>query len=211
MNEIKIENMIGPSETIMWKGHPDKKCFIMESIFNPMLFFSLIWLLFDLTFISALINSMMPSPDADVPNPGITDFLPYILFFSIHLMPVWIYLGGIIGSIINHKKETFLLTDKAVYIYHGGLGSTIMRIEYRDIEYISFKRGLFDNIFGVGDIYFNRYNEISYSRKRNQRNMFIFKDIPDFERVYQKAVRLLQEAKLPDGEEESSSRDKFGY
>ena len=51
----------------------------------------------------------------------------------------------------------------------------------------------------------------THLEKRNQRNMFIFKDIPDFERVYQKAVRLLQEAKLPDGEEESSSRDKFGY
>lgn len=32
-----LETMIGNNENILWRGRPDKKCFIFESIFNAML------------------------------------------------------------------------------------------------------------------------------------------------------------------------------
>ena len=33
--ESELELMIGKDEKILWKGRPNKKCFILESIFNP--------------------------------------------------------------------------------------------------------------------------------------------------------------------------------
>ena len=34
-NELKM--MIGSEETILYEGKPDKKCFLFESIFHPLL------------------------------------------------------------------------------------------------------------------------------------------------------------------------------
>ena len=35
VNELK--SMVGNEETILYEGKPDKKCFLFESIFNPLL------------------------------------------------------------------------------------------------------------------------------------------------------------------------------
>ena len=43
----ELATMVGKDEKILWFSKPDKKCFILESIFNPMLPFALLWLLFD--------------------------------------------------------------------------------------------------------------------------------------------------------------------
>ena len=32
-----LKGMIGENEKILWEGKPSKKCFILESIFNPLL------------------------------------------------------------------------------------------------------------------------------------------------------------------------------
>ena len=40
-NELKL--LIGKDEKIIYAGKPNKKCFIFESIFNPLLPFALIW------------------------------------------------------------------------------------------------------------------------------------------------------------------------
>lgn len=42
MNE-QLKAMIGKNETIYYEGKPDKKTFVLESIFNPLLPFALIW------------------------------------------------------------------------------------------------------------------------------------------------------------------------
>lgn len=42
VNELK--SMVGRDETIMYEGKPDKKCFIFESIFNPLMPFAIICL-----------------------------------------------------------------------------------------------------------------------------------------------------------------------
>ena len=40
-NELKL--LIGKDEKIIYAGKPNKKCFIFESVFNPLLPFALIW------------------------------------------------------------------------------------------------------------------------------------------------------------------------
>ena len=63
------------------------KCFILESIFNPMLPFAIVWALFDSMFIGLFM--------AGIKSGGITgkfslDFtiIPFLGFFALHLMPV---------------------------------------------------------------------------------------------------------------------------
>ena len=47
----ELKSMVGPDETILYEGKPDKKCFIIESVFNPLLPIAIIWAIFDLGFI----------------------------------------------------------------------------------------------------------------------------------------------------------------
>ena len=47
----ELELMVGSNEKVLWKGKPNKRCFILEGIFNPMLPFALVWFLFDSIFI----------------------------------------------------------------------------------------------------------------------------------------------------------------
>lgn len=43
--------MIGKDEKILWRAKPNKKCYILEAIFNPLFPFALIWLLVDLSLL----------------------------------------------------------------------------------------------------------------------------------------------------------------
>ena len=36
----ELKSMVGLEETILYEGKPDKKCFIFESIFNPLMPFA---------------------------------------------------------------------------------------------------------------------------------------------------------------------------
>jgi hypothetical protein len=40
-NELTL--LVGKGEKILYAGKPDKKCFIFESIFNPLLPFAVLW------------------------------------------------------------------------------------------------------------------------------------------------------------------------
>ncbi|MBQ9488364.1 MAG: hypothetical protein IJU80_00365, partial [Lachnospiraceae bacterium] len=57
MYETDFQSVVGSEETILWQGRPEKKCFIVESIFNPLLPFALFWAAIDLTIAGALFFS----------------------------------------------------------------------------------------------------------------------------------------------------------
>lgn len=80
-NELK--KLIGEGEKILYEGKLNKKCFIFESIFNPMMPFAILWGIFDF----GILGSTIFLSD----EKGILFFL--IPFMLLHLMPVWIYLG----------------------------------------------------------------------------------------------------------------------
>ena len=40
--ENDLKQLVGNNEKIMYEGRPNKKCFLFESIFNPLLPFALI-------------------------------------------------------------------------------------------------------------------------------------------------------------------------
>ena len=80
-----LELMIGKDEKILWKGRPNKKCFILEGIFNPMLPFALVWFLFDSLVLVGFAGGAVASKEG-----GIEFIIPliFILFHMICLLTI---------------------------------------------------------------------------------------------------------------------------
>lgn len=169
--QYKILKNISRNEEIQWIGKPNKRCMILESIFNPLLPFALIWAAIDFSFIGAIIT---------IKNFSMLPFI--ILFFSIHLMPVWIYLGGVLLSGLKFKNTEFAITDKAVYFSSGILSVNVERRNYTQFSNLEIHRGFFDNKLNVGDVNLTSTNEMN-SNRRGLRVFSIF-DISDFQNVY---------------------------
>ena len=105
-----LKNMMN-NERIVWSGRPKKSCFVLECIFNPMLIFAFIWFMFDFMFISQIFSSDLSELDSSV--------WMFVGFFALHLMPVWIYLGGVIFSFRKLKNTEYAITDKGIYSTNG--------------------------------------------------------------------------------------------
>lgn len=46
----ELKEVVGIDENILYEGKPNKKCYIFESIFNPLLPFALVWQFLILVF-----------------------------------------------------------------------------------------------------------------------------------------------------------------
>lgn len=135
----ELKSMVGMDETILYEGKPDKKCFIFESIFNPLMPFAIVWAVIDMGFFGRTIGI------------GHMAFiiLPFMLF---HLMPVWIYLAGVIFSFKKYKNTYYIVTDHAVYISSGIFTMNLETKTFAELSRINLHRGIFDQIFHVGDV-----------------------------------------------------------
>ena len=142
----ELELMVGSNEKILWKGKPNKRCFILEGIFNPMLPFALAWFLFDSLFIATFIGGAATSG-----APAVFSIFP-LIFFLIHLMPVWIYLGGVIFVFRRYQHTEYIVTDKGVYISGGLFSYTCNMKPFTELARVNIHRGIIDQIIGVGDV-----------------------------------------------------------
>lgn len=99
---MNLNQQISPNEQVLWSGRKATKVSVLEAIFNPMLPFALIWFLFDLGFIlstrkfSNIANEVFSQNQASSFNGGFMFNGFFAIFFVLHLMPVWIYLAGIV-------------------------------------------------------------------------------------------------------------------
>lgn len=186
-----FDDMIGRNEKVLWKGKPDFKCFILESIFNPMLPFAIVWALFDSMFIVAFFAGFhhgqgMPK---ELVNYSV---VPLIGFFALHLMPVWIYLGGVIFSFLRYQHTEFAITDRGVYCSGGIFAQTFENKPFAELSHVNIHRGIIDQMLGVGDVVLTSQHDGYNTRQINSlyRGITIC-DIPDFQQVY-KIVKQLQ-------------------
>ena len=137
-----LKQMIDNNEKVMWEGKPNKKCYIFESIFNPLLPFAIIWAIFDFGFIEFGFGNQNQG--------GILWAL--IPFFALHLMPVWLYLGGVLLCRKRYNNTYYIVTDKAIYISQGVISKKIQTKPFAEMSHIDLHRGIFDQMFNVGDI-----------------------------------------------------------
>ena len=184
MFTTNLKSAVGSRETIIWQGKPQKKCFIFESIFNPMLPFALIWGIFDFGIIGTF---AVAGTKGEVEGPvGLGVFL--IGFFALHLMPVWIYLGGILLTARRYRNTEYIITDRGVYISGGAFSYSYEMKPFTELSHISMHRGIFDQMLGVGDVEMSTaHADFVYNNNRNSANLkkFTICDIPDYQKVYQ--------------------------
>lgn len=133
----ELKSMVGSEETILYEGKPDKKCFIFESIFNPLMPFAIVWAIFDMSFFRMSMGGMS---------------FVIIPFLLLHMMPVWIYLAGVIFSVRKYKNTYYIVTDHAVYVSGGIFTMNLETKTFAELSRVNLHRGIFDQIFHVGDV-----------------------------------------------------------
>lgn len=179
--------MVDKNENVFWNSKPDFKCFLMESIFNPMLPVAIVWGLIDSMFITSFISGISQMPK-DFANLAI---IPLLGFFALHLMPVWIYLAGVIFSFIKYKNTEFLITDKGVYCSGGLFTQNIEHKPFAELSHVNIHRGIVDQILGVGDVILTSIHDGYNTRESHSlfRGITIC-DIPDYQKVYNMVKKL---------------------
>ena len=138
-----IEEMLGSDETLLLKQKPKKSAFIFNSIvkFFPIAF---IWLLIDGGFIVGL------AVTGSVPK---MMWLFLVPFFTLHMIPVWIFVANCVRAGKSWKNIEYAFTDKRIIIKSGAIAVNVVNVYYADIKGVNMRIGIFDKMFKVGDIY----------------------------------------------------------
>ena len=147
MKANTIDDILVEGEQKLVELTPHKKTFILESFLKG-LPFALLWGGFDAFFIV-----MMITTGAFNEMGGTAMIFVIIGFFVIHLIPVWLYIAGIIKKLAGYKNIKYVLTDKRIIIRSGLIGIDFKIFYYSEIDSIDVKVGLLDRIFKVGDLY----------------------------------------------------------
>lgn len=142
----ETKDILNKDEQVLWQGKPNKKAYILSSIFS-MFPFGLVWLLFDGGAIIALVAS------GALKQMPIGMIFGLIAFFAFHLFPVWIWLGHIITASRSYKNIEYTFTNKRIIVRSGIIGIDFKNIYYSEIQSVNLKVGIFDKLFKVGDIY----------------------------------------------------------
>lgn len=163
------------NERIVWSGRPKKSCFVLECIFNPMLIFAFIWFMFDFMFISQIFSSDLSELDSSV--------WMFVGFFALHLMPVWIYLGGVIFSFRKLKNTEYAITDRGIYVTSGCFAKQYNFKPFTDLSHVYIHRGIFDQWLGVGDVISECHHYAAVRSGSRHSDNFTISDIPDYVEV----------------------------
>lgn len=166
---MNLRDQIGYDETVLWSGKKAVRVSVFEAIFNPMLIFAVIWFAIDIGFIW------------NVSMGGMAFFM--VPFFLLHLMPVWLYLGGVITAALKAKNTEYLITDKGIYIQSGIMSRRVEMKPFTDLSHIAVNIGVFDRIFKTGDVVSECHGHAAMN----------ISNIDDYEKVF-KLVRELQES-----------------
>ena len=194
-----LDTMVGKNEEILWRGKPCKKCFVLESVVNPFMFFALVWAVIDLTIMFGFFivgSDSMPTKDIKVAQFAI------IPFMALHMMPVWIYLGSVVMTFKRYRNTEYIVTDKGVYVSGGAFHYTTQMKPFAEISHVQLHRGIFDQKLGVGDVILDSVSMQSVQfggcRATGGINTGIsIVDIPDYEEVF-RLVKEVQEAVYTD-------------
>ncbi len=175
-----IEGQLMPDESIIWKGIPKRNAFIINSSLT-MLPVALIWLMIDGSFIFSFIQTS-EFVGTEVFS-GMTFF--FIGFFALHLMPVWIWLYGVLTANGRWKNTQYAVTNKRIIIRNGLIGYQYNSFYYTDISNVTLKVGVIDRMLGVGDIMISLNHAIGTTKKGNPIHTTSILDVENPDHVMQ--------------------------
>lgn len=175
----ELEDKVGYGETVYWRGAPEKKSFVLHSIFNFLLPVAVIWGLIDIPFLVGFLTDDEADKWFIIP------------FFLLHLAPVWIYLGGVLFSLRRYRNTGYIVTDRAVYVSGGILSVNVEVKPLARLSNIVVRRGILDRKLNVGNIVIDD-GETSYHQNSARRSgALTITGIAEYDRVY-KLIRELQ-------------------
>lgn len=167
----ELKSMVGDEETVLYEGKPDRKCFLFESIFNPLLPVAIIWAVIDVGFLGLASGQF---------NAVLT---PFLLF---HMMPVWIYLSGVVFSFRKYRNTYYIITDHAIYISSGIFTMNLETKTFAEMSRVNLHRGIFDQMFHVGDIHITT-NQLT---RKNMPAILQISSISNYTEVFQLVKKL---------------------
>ena len=180
--------LVGKNEKVLWYGKPDKTCFVLEGIFNPLLPIAVVWGLIDFSIIGFTFLAKKSSSAGGPPG------LFLLGFFALHLIPVWLYLFGCLTTFIRYRNTSYIVTDQAVYISDGVISRHFNRKPFAELSAVDLHIGIIDRMIGVGDIVMSSTNSTTsamYVNGRRLQNNLSICDIREYQEVYE-IVRDLQ-------------------
>jgi hypothetical protein len=115
-----------------------------------------------------------------------------IVFFALHLMPVWLYLAGVIFSVRRYHNTAYIITDKGIYISGGTFTCNCEMKPFTDLSHINMHRGIFDQWIGVGDVTLECHHSVESSHRSNSSHghQLSICDIADYQSVFQMIKQL---------------------
>ncbi|NTW71544.1 MAG: PH domain-containing protein [Eubacteriaceae bacterium] len=138
-----IKNLLDANENPIWEGKPDKLTYVIGQPFFYL--FALMWGIFDFGFIGLFLQAG--------PKEGFGSLGFFIIpFFALHLMPVWIAIGGLFYRIYNWKHINYVITEKRIYIESGIIGRDVNIIEFSDIYQPAVNVGVIEKLRNCGTI-----------------------------------------------------------
>jgi len=190
--ENDLKKCIRKDEKIIWEGHSDKKCFMFECWFNPLLPFVIVWIAVDFLAIALCIAG-----DAKIP---VSFLIGFLLVFS---FPIWLYIGKIVFSGREYRNQYYIITNKGVYSSRGVFSPKFKYDPYLDITDMKIHQSTFDKKFNTADImlvlpgiqYTNSPKAIVNWKDNAGLEKTIIFSIPNYQEVYNLMLRAQNEAR----------------
>ena len=164
-------------EAILWRGKPKKSAYIATKSLT-MLPIAVIWLMFDASF---LVNALQDG-----------EMLWFIIpFFTLHLMPVWIWLGSMLTAGRRWKNTTYFVTNRRIIIHSGFLAVNEASVFYKDLRNVQTRIGLLDKLFGTGDILLDDGTVVQKAIGNNQTTGHVLEDLENVQEVYRRIQKIV--------------------
>jgi len=144
-----IDAYLDPMEYVFWKGRGNKLAYIISSS-AKMAPFALIWLLFDGGFIATFLGGFSVA-GGGVPGEVLLFIIP---FFALHLMPVWIWIGGMFKAAKKWAESAYAITDGRIIIKSPATGFDIRVYTYDKIVTVKLHEGFWDKRLKTADLQF---------------------------------------------------------
>lgn len=152
MQSNHVEDILDEDETILLRQKPKKSAYVFNS-FVRMLPIAILWGGIDGTLLGFMISGMIKG---QIPLAVLGFIIP---FFAIHLIPIWMWIGGIVKAAAGWKNIEYVFTEKRIIIRSGLVGIDFVNVYYSDILGVNLRVGLIDRMFKVGDIYISAHNQ----------------------------------------------------
>ena len=166
---------LGAGEAILWKGKPKRSAFIAQRSLT-LLPIALIWLIWDSGFLIASFSE--------------GEMLWFIVpFFTLHLMPVWIWLGSTLSASRCWKHTAYYVTNRRIIIQSGFFSVNETSLFYKDIPNVQVHIGLFGKLFNTGSVVFD--SDMVYRGRKQDHSLPSLEALEDPQGVYSRIQKIV--------------------